>query len=179
MPASLSIPGWRLFARRVWAVLKSVLLTVLIFTLIGPAVGYFAVLAPVAGSALPGPEGIVTGLLGVVALMPAGIPFAYLIGYLPAALTGLALALVDLLVDLQTFRIPAAIALGALVTVALLHATVGRDETGANLGYLPFAAVAGATGAIAAAVCALLAPRRGLIGPVRLTGPANSATNKP
>lgn len=179
MAPSLSIPGWRRLAECVWALLKSVLPTVVIFMLAGPVAGYFVVLVPLVGSELPDAATILAGLIGIVALMPAGLPFAYLLGYLPAALTGLAVALVDLLVDLRTFRTPAAIALGGLVTVGLLHASVGRDETGTSLGYVQFAALAGAIGAIAAAVCALLAPRRGLIVPLRLTACANSATNKP
>jgi hypothetical protein len=149
-------------ARRSWlAAAKAVLATVAIFTLVGPVVGYFALMLPVGATSIGGVEGVFQGLLAVVVMMPFGVPFAYFVAYLPAALTGLALAMLDLVVDLRTYRIAVAILLGAGITLALVHRVSGEGtEFGSFDGIVPFAAVAAATGGIAAAVCALLAPRR-------------------
>jgi hypothetical protein len=163
---------------------KAVLVTVAIFMLVGPVVGYFALMLPIGGTSIEGIAGFFQGLLGVFALMPIGIPVAYMIAYVPAGLTGLAVAILDLFVDLGGYRIAVAILLGAGITLALLHEVSGEDIlTGLSGGMSSAGALAAATGGIAAAVCALLAPRRpasGLRGRrLALTAPANTATNKP
>jgi hypothetical protein len=163
---------------------KALLVTVGTFVVVGPVVGYFALMLPVGATTIGGVEGVFRGLLGVFALMPIGIPVAYMIAYVPAGLTGLGVAVLDLFVDLGAYRIAAAILLGAGITLALLNEVSAQDiETGLPGGISSFGALAAATGGIAAAVCALLAPRRpasGLWGRrLALTAPANTATNKP
>jgi hypothetical protein len=56
--------------------------------------------------------------------------------------------------------VPIAILLGALMTILLLGRTVWGDPGLASSGVLHWLGAAGATGGIAAAVCAGLPPRR-------------------
>jgi hypothetical protein len=133
--------------------------TVLIFLVAGPLVGYFAVMLPIALTAIDGPFGFLEGLVGALAMLPFGALFAYMLGYLPALLTGLAVAAADCVVDLGTYRTPVAILAGSGVTLVLLL-NVADAENSIETGLLPFGGVAAAVGAIASGVCAMIAPRR-------------------
>jgi len=144
---------------RVWAHIKAMAPTVLIFLVVGPLVGYFAVILPISLTAIDEPFGFVQGLIAALALLPAGGLFAYMLGYLPALLTGLAVAAADCIVDLGAYRTPVAIMAGCCVTLLLLL-NVSDVENPMDLGLWRFPAAAGAVGAIAAGVCAMIAPRR-------------------
>jgi hypothetical protein len=143
---------------RLWAILKAVAPTTLIFLIVGPPIGYFAVMLPIALTAIDGPFGIVQGLTAAFVFLPVGGVVAYMLGFMPAAVTGLAVALVDLVTDLGSYRTPLATALGASITVALLYGSAGVD-LGSDSGG-PAWALAAAVGAIAAGVCAMIGPRR-------------------
>jgi hypothetical protein len=146
--------------RRVLQFGKAVLPTMLVFLIAGPIAGFVAIFLPVSLTAVPGPLGPIRGLLGMVAMMPIGLPVAYALGYAPALLTGAAVAIMDCVVDPGSYRSVAAILLGALITVGLLHWATGFDLGGNAHEFLPGSAVAAAVGAIAAGVCAWLAPPR-------------------
>jgi uncharacterized membrane protein YccC len=133
--------------------------TVLIFLVAGPPVGYFAIMLPIGMTAIDGPFGFVEGLIGALALLPVGGLFAYMLGYLPALVTGLAVAAADCIVDFGAYRTPFAILAGCCVTLLLLL-NVSDVENPMDFGLWRFPAVAGAVGAIAAGVCAMIAPRR-------------------
>jgi hypothetical protein len=143
---------------RLWAIVKAVAPTTLVFLILGPPIGYFAVMLPIALTAIEGPLGILQGLTAAVVFLPMGGAVAYMLGLLPAAVTGLAVALVDLVTDLGSYRTPAATVLGATVTVVLLYGSAGVD-LGSDSGG-PAWALAAAIGAMAAGVCAMIAPRR-------------------
>jgi hypothetical protein len=144
---------------RIWAHIKAMVPTVLIFLIAGPLVGYFAVMLPIAVTAIDGPLGILEGLLGALAMLPVGALFAYMLGYFPALLTGLAVAAADCVIDLGAYRTPVAILAGGCVTLLLLL-NVSDAENPLETGLLGFGGAAGAVGAIAAGVCAMIAPRR-------------------
>ena len=144
---------------RAWAPIKAMAPTVVIFLLAGPLVGYFAVMLPIAVTAIDGPFGVVEGVVGALAFLPLGGMFAYMLGYLPALLTGLAVAAADCVVDLGAYRTPVAIMAGSCVTLLLL-VNVSDVENPIEMGLLGFGGAAGAVGAIAAGVCAMIAPRR-------------------
>lgn len=144
---------------RVWAHIKAMAPTVLIFLVAGPLIGYFAVMLPIGMTAVDGPFGFLDGLIGALALLPVGGLFAYMLGYLPALMTGLVVAAADCLIDLGAYRTPLAIVAGCWVTLLLLL-NVSDAETTIDLGLWRFPAAAGAVGAIAAGVCAMIAPRR-------------------
>ena len=143
---------------RLWAILKAVAPTTLVFLILGPPIGYFAVMLPIASTAIDGPFGIVEGLTAAVVFLPVGGLVAYMLGFMPAAVTGLAVALVDLVTDLGSYRTPVAMLMGAGVTLALLYGAAGT-EFGSASGP-PGSALAAAVGAIAAGVCAMITPRR-------------------
>ncbi len=139
---------------------KAMVPTVLIFLAVGPVVGYFAIMLPIALTAIEGPLGPLEGFLSTLALLPLGALFAYMLGYAPALLTGAAVAVVDCLVDLGTYRTPAAIVLGAGVTLALFLNVSDLPERPSIQMQDGAAAVAAAVGAFAAGVSAMLAQRR-------------------
>jgi hypothetical protein len=147
-------------ANRLWAIVKAVAPTILLFLIVGPPIGYFAVMLPIALTAIDGTFGIIEGLIATLVYLPLGGVVAYMLGYLPAAVTGLAVALIDLMTNLGSYRTAAATALGASVTVALLCVS-----TGVEIGFVSGSSVwalAAAVGAIAAGVCAMIAPRRAI-----------------
>jgi hypothetical protein len=144
---------------RIWVHIKAMVPTVLIFLVAGPLVGYFAVMLPIAVTAIDGPFGVLQGLMGAFAMLPVGALFAYMLGYLPALLTGLAVAAADCVIDLGAYRTPVAILAGSCVTLLLLL-NVSDVENPLEKGLLGFGGAAGAVGAIAAGVCAMIAPRR-------------------
>jgi hypothetical protein len=144
---------------RVWAHIKAMVPTVLIFLVAGPLVGYFAIMLPIAVTAIDGPFGVLEGLLGAIAMLPFGALFAYMLGYLPALLTGLAVAAADCVIDLGAYRTPMAIVAGSCVTLLLLL-NVSDVENPLATGVSGFGSAAAAVGAIAAGVCAMIAPRR-------------------
>jgi hypothetical protein len=144
--------------QRGWAVAKAILPTMLIFLIVGPLAGYFAIMVPIALTAIEGANGLVEGVLGVIALLPLGGLFAYMLGYVPALVTGLAVAVADCLFDLGQYRTPVAILMGAFITLALFQSAAGLDDPPANAESFGF--IAGATGAFAAGICAMVAPRR-------------------
>lgn len=150
-------PTW---GQRLWALAKAIVPTVLIFLAIGPVVGYFAIVLPVAVTANDGPLGPIEGVLSALALLPLGALFAYMIGYGPALATGVAVALADCLVDLGSYRTPAAIVLGAGVTLALFLGVSEFPDRPRVEALDGAASVAAAVGAMAAGVSALIAPRR-------------------
>jgi hypothetical protein len=148
------------FALRLWSLVRAVLPTVLVFLVVGPVAGFFAIFLPISLTAIPGPLGAIQGLMGIVAMMPVGIPMAYVMGYVPAVLTGAAVAALDCVTDLQSYRVPVAIVLGGAITVLLLYRLIAADGMANDGQYSTALAVAGAVGAIAAGVSGLLAPRR-------------------
>jgi hypothetical protein len=150
--------NWTMGAR-IWALIKAMVPTVLVFLVVGPLVGYFAVMLPIALTAIDGPFGFLEGLLGAFAMLPVGALFAYMLGYLPALLTGLAVATADCVIDLGAYRTPVAIMAGSCVTLLLLL-NVADVENPLETVMLGFGGAAGAVGAIAAGVCAMIAPRR-------------------
>lgn len=153
----------RELSRWPWRVLelgKAMLPTVLIFLVVGPLAGYFAFMLPLALTAIGEPHGVLLGLLGMLTMLPFGGLFAYALGWMPALATGLVIATIDCVADLDEFRTPAAIATGAAITVALLLAAVGLEEPVMFHGYAGAAAIAGSVGAIAAGMCAMIARRR-------------------
>ena len=157
LPETHSRPTW---ARRLWALVKAVAPTVLIFLAAGPVVGYFAIVLPVALTANDGPLGPIEGGLSALALLPLGALFAYMIGYGPALITGGVVAVVDCLADLGEYRTPVAIIVGAGVTVALFLGVSDLPERRNVQMVDGAAAVAAAVGAMAAGVSAMIAPRR-------------------
>lgn len=144
---------------RVWAHVKAMAPTILVFLVVGPLVGYFAIMLPIGMTAIDGPFGFIDGVIGALALLPVGGLFAYMLGYLPALVTGLVVAVADCIVDFGAYRTPAAIMAGCFVTLLLLL-NVSDAETTMDLGLWRFPAAAAAVGAIAAGVCAMIAPRR-------------------
>lgn len=148
-----------IWARRLWALMTAMVPTILIFLVVGPLVGYFAIITPVALTAVEGPFGPLEGMISALALLPFGGLFAYMLGYVPAVVTGFAVALVDCITDLGSYRTPAAIVLGASVTLILLF-SIGVGDASAGEMVEGFGAVAGSVGAIAGGVCAMIAPRR-------------------
>lgn len=148
------------WGRRMWALAKAVVPTILIFLAVGPVVGYFAIMLPIAMTATGGPLGPVEGILSALALLPVGSLFAYMLGYLPALTTGLVVALADCVADLGTYRTPFAIVMGATITVALLYGVSGMENQAEPVGYWGAGLVAAAIGALAAGVSAMIAPRR-------------------
>ncbi|MGE5266825.1 MAG: hypothetical protein ACM3L9_05595 [Deltaproteobacteria bacterium] len=148
------------FALRLWSFVRAVLPTVLVFLVVGPVAGFVAIFLPISLTAIPGPVGALQGLLAIVAMMPVGIPIAYAMGYVPAVLTGATVAALDCVVDLRSYRVPVAIVLGGSITVLLLYRVIAADGMANDGQYSTALAVAGAVGAIAAGVSALLAPRR-------------------
>jgi hypothetical protein len=143
-----------------WTLLKAVLPTILVFLLVGPLAGYFAIILPIALTAVPGLDGMLQGVAGAIALLPFGALFAYALGYLPALVTGIAVAAMDCVADLGEYRTAAAIVAGAGITLLMLAGAVGLEVPENAEIDLRFAAGAGAAGAIAAGVCAMIAPRR-------------------
>lgn len=148
------------WGQRVWALAKAVGPTILIFLAVGPVVGYFAIMLPIAMTATEGPLGPLEGLVSTLGLLPLGALFAYMIAYGPALVTGVAVALADCFVDLGTFRTPAAIVLGAGVTLALFLGVSEFPDRPRVEALDGAASVAAAIGAIAGGVCAMVAPRR-------------------
>lgn len=150
-------PTW---GQRLWALAKTIVPTVLIFLAIGPVVGYFAIVLPVAVTANDGPLGPIEGVLSALALLPLGALFAYMIGYGPALITGGVVAVVDCLADLGEYRTPVAIVLGAGVTLALFLGVSELPDRPRVEALDGAASVAAAVGAMAAGVSAMIAPRR-------------------
>lgn len=156
MPSHVLMPA----ASRLWSIVRAVVPTVLVFLVAGPIAGFIAIFLPISLTAIPGPFGTVQGLLGMVAMMPIGIPMAYMMGYVPAVATGAAVAALDCVIDFGAYRVPVAIVLGCSITVLLLYRLIESDIAMDDGQYSTALAVAGAVGAIAAGVCALIAPRR-------------------
>jgi hypothetical protein len=152
--AGLTLSLWQ----RVWALAKAMLPTVLIFLIVGPLVGYFAIMLPFALTAIEGPNSLIEGVLGVFALLPLGGLFAYMLGYVPALVTGTVVAVADCLLDFGQYRTPVVILMGAFITLALFHSLAGLDDPPTSAD--SFGLIAGATGAFAAGICAMVAPRR-------------------
>ncbi len=150
-------PSW---GQRLWALVKAIVPTVLIFLVIGPVVGYFAIILPVAVTANDGPLGPIEGVLSALALLPLGALFGYMIGYGPAIITGTVVAVLDCLADLGEYRTPVAIAVGAGVTVALFYGVSDLPDRQSVETVHGAAAVAAAIGAMAAGVSAMVARRR-------------------
>jgi hypothetical protein len=144
----------------VWALVKAVVPTTLIFLAVGPVIGYFAIMLPIAMTATGGLLGPLEGLVSTLGLLPLGALFAYMIGYGPALVTGVAVALADCVVDLGSYRTAVAIVLGAGVTLALFLGVSELPDRPRVEVLDGAAAVAGAVGAIAAGVSAMIAPRR-------------------
>lgn len=153
-------PARGTWSRHLWALAKAMVPTVFIFLAVGPVVGYFAIMLPVAMTAIEGPLGPIEGFLSALAFLPLGSLFAYMLGYMPALLTGAAVAVVDCLVDLGAYRTPVAIVLGAGVTIALFLNVSDLPERPSVQMIDGAGAVAAAVGALAAGVCAMIAPRR-------------------
>lgn len=160
VPILMSLNVLSAFALRLWSLIRAVLPTILVFLVVGPIAGYFAILLPISLTAVPGTLGTVQGLLGMVAMMPIGIPMAYVMGYVPAVVTGSVVAALDCIVDWRGYRVPVAIVLGCSITVLLLYQLIESDIAMDDGQYSTALVVAGATGAIAAGVSAILAPRR-------------------
>lgn len=148
------------WGQRLLALAKAVVPTVLIFLAVGPVVGYFAIMLPVAMTAIEGPLGPIEGFLSTIALLPLGGLFAYMLGYAPALMTGAAVAVVDCVVDLGSYRTPAAIVLGAGVTLALFLGVSELPDRPRVESLDGAASVAASIGAIAAGVSAMIARRR-------------------
>ncbi|OYW52605.1 MAG: hypothetical protein B7Y80_16245 [Hyphomicrobium sp. 32-62-53] len=153
------------WGRRVWALVKAVVPTILIFLAVGPVIGYFAIMLPIAMTATGGPLGPLEGLVSTLGLLPLGALFAYMIGYGPALVTGAAVALADCVVDLGSYRTPAAIVLGAGVTLVLFLGISELPDRPRVEALDGAASVAAAIGAMAAGVCAMIAPRRAPVWP--------------
>lgn len=148
------------WGQRLVALSKAVVPTILIFLVTGPVVGYFAIMLPVAMTATEGPLGPFEGFLSTLAFLPLGALFAYMLGYAPALATGAAVAAVDCLVDLGTYRTAVAIIIGAGVTLALFYWASDLSERPRVDMVGGASAVAASVGAFAAGVCAMIAPRR-------------------
>jgi hypothetical protein len=111
---------------------------------------------PIAVTAVDERYGAIQGVVAAIAFLPFGGLFAYAMGYVPALLAGIFVAVLDCVADLGDYRTPAAMAAGSGITLLLLLTVVGT-QSAPELG---FAAIGGAVGAIAAGVCAMIAPRR-------------------
>lgn len=148
------------WGRCLWAVVKAIVPTIFIFLAVGPVVGYFAIMLPVAMTAIEGPLGPLEGLVSTLGLLPLGALFAYMIGYGPALVTGVAVALADCVVDLGSYRTAAAIVLGAGVTLALFLGVSEFPDRPRVEALDGAASVAAAIGALAAGVSAMIARRR-------------------
>jgi len=160
-----SVPPRATWGQRLWALVKAVVPTILIFLAVGPVVGYFAIMLPIALTAIEGPLGPLEGLLSMLGLLPLGALFAYMIGYGPALATGVAVALADCVVDLGSYRTPTAIVLGAGMTLALFLGVSELPDRPRVEALDGAASVAAAIGALAAGVCAMIAPRRAPVWP--------------
>jgi hypothetical protein len=124
--------------------------TVLVFLMVGPLAGYFVFMAP--SEWLAQPDGFLRRFAGLV---PIGIAFAYFVGSGPALLTGLAVAAADLTTDLRRYRPIVASAVGGAITLVVFSNEIARSAEGV----LKYGGLALA-GAVAAGICAMLAPRR-------------------
>jgi hypothetical protein len=138
---------------RLTALATAVAPTVLVFLMVGPLAGYFAFMAP--SEWLAQPDGFLRRFAG---LIPISITFAYFVGSGPALLTGLAVAAADLTTDLKGYRPFVASAVGAAITLIVFRNEIAGEADGA----LKYGGLALA-GAVAAAICAMLAPRRVLL----------------
>ncbi len=153
------------WGQRLLALTKAVVPTILIFLAVGPVIGYFAIMLPIALTAVEGPLGPLKGLVSMLGLLPLGALFAYMIGYAPALVTGVMVALADCFVDMGSYRTPAAIVLGASVSLALFLSVSELPDRPRVEALDGAASVAAAIGALAAGVSAMIAPRRAPVWP--------------